>query len=112
MAVSTIPRSPKNKKHKDDRHDAGIVLREMCNPASDVSCVWVPDPEVEGARDLARAADTAAKIVKSAKQRGSMLLLKHGFVWNERSLGGNLKKTWTPAWRKRALSRDLGDPLS
>ena len=73
MAVSTLPRSPKNKRHKDDRHDAGVVLREMCNPASDVSYVWVPDPEVEGARDLARAADTAARAVRSAKQRGCML---------------------------------------
>ena len=112
MAVSTIPRSPKNRKHKDDRHDAGVVLREMCNPASDVSYVWIPDPEVEGARDLARAADTAAKAVRSAKQRGSMLLLKHGFVWNERTERGNLKATWTPAWRKWALACDLGDPMS
>ena len=112
MAVSTLPRSPKNRRHKDDRHDAGVVLREMCNPASDVSYVWVPDPEVEGARDLARAADTAKKEVKSAKQRCAMLLVKHGFVWNERTPTGNLKATWTPAWRKWALSLDLGDPMS
>jgi transposase len=112
MAVSTLPRSPKNRRHKDDRHDAGVVLREMCNPASDVSYVWVPDPEVEGARDLARAADTARKEVKSAKQRCAMLLVKHGFAWNERTPGGKLKKTWTPAWRKWARSCDLGDPMS
>ena len=112
MAVSTIPRSPKNRKHKDDRHDAGVVLREMCNPASDVSYVWVPDPEVEGARDLARAADSASRVVRSAKQRGCMLLVKHGFVWNERTESGNLKKTWTPAWKKWARSCDLGDPMS
>ena len=112
MAVSTLPRSPKNKRHKDDRHDAAVVLREMCNPASDVSYVWVPDPEVEGARDLARAADTARREVRSAKQRVGMLLVKHGHVWNERTPAGNLKATWTPAWRKWALSRDLGDPMS
>lgn len=112
MAVSTIPRSPKDRKHKDDRHDAAVVLREMCNPAGDVSYVWVPDPEVEGARDLARAADAARRAVRSAKQRGSMLLLKHGFVWNERTPAGSLRKTWTPAWRKWALSCDLGDPMS
>jgi transposase len=112
MAVSTLPRSPKNRRHKDDRHDAGVVLREMCNPASDVSYVWVPGPEVEGARDLARAAETASREVRSAKQRGCMLLIKHGFVWNERTPGGNLKKTWTPAWKKWARSCDLGDPTS
>lgn len=112
VAVSTLPRSPKNRRHKDDRHDAGIVLREMCNSASDVSYVWVPDPEVEGARDLARAAATAKKEVKAAKQRCSMLLVKHGLVWNERTPAGNLRATWTPAWRKWALSHDLGDPMS
>lgn len=112
VAVSTLPRSPKDRRHKDDRHDAGVVLREMCNPASDVSYVWVPDPEVEGARDLARAAGAARKAVKSAKQRVGMLLLKHGFAWNERTPRGNLKKTWTQAWREWALSRDLGDPAS
>jgi transposase len=41
-----------------------------------------------------------------------MLLIKHGFVWNERTPTGNLKATWTPAWRKWALSCDLGDPMS
>lgn len=112
MAVSTIPRSPKDRRHKDDRRDAGVVLREMANPASDVSYVWVPDPEVEGARDLARAADAARREVRSAKQRASMLLVKHGFVWNERTPAGNLRKTWTPEWRKWALSLDLGDGLS
>lgn len=112
VAVSTLPRSPKDKRHKDDRHDAGVVLREICNPASDVSYVWVPDPEVEGARDLARAADAASQAVRSAKQRVGSLLLKHGHVWNERTPRGALKKTWTPTWREWARSRDLGDPLS
>ncbi|WP_283170019.1 IS110 family transposase [Curtanaerobium respiraculi] len=112
MAVPALPRSPKNRRHKDDKHDAGVVLREMCNPASDVSYVWVPDTEVEGARDLARAADAASRTVRSAKQRGCMLLVKHGFVWNERTASGNLKKTWTPSWKKWARSCDLGDPLS
>ena len=84
-----------------------MVLREVCNPAGDVSYAWVPDPEVEGARDLARAADAASRVVRSAKQRGCMLLIKHGFVWNERTPSGNLKKTWTPAWRKWACSCDL-----
>ena len=77
-----------------------------------MSYVWVPDPEVEGARDLARAADAAKKGVRSAKQRVGMLLVKHGLVWNERTPTGNLKATWTPAWRKWALSLDLGDPMS
>lgn len=112
MAVSTLPRSPKNRRHKDDRHDAGVVLREMCNPASDVSYAWVPDPEVEAARDLARAAAAASRGVRSAKHRACMLLLKHGFAWNERTPAGNLRATWTQAWRKWALSRDLGDPAS
>lgn len=42
----------------------------------------------------------------------SSLLLKHGFVWNERTPRGALRKTWAPAWREWARSRGLGDPLS
>ena len=112
VAVSTMPRSPRDRRHKNDRRDAAVVLREMCNPASDVSYVWVPDPQTEGARDLARAADAAARDVRSARQRVSMLLLKHGFAWCERTPSGNLRKTWTREWRRWALSRDLGDALS
>ena len=112
VAVSTMPRSPRDRRHKNDRRDAAVVLREMCNPASDVSYVWVPDPQTEGARDLARAADAAARDVRSARQRVSMLLLKHGFAWCERTPSGNLRRTWTREWRRWALSRDLGDALS
>ena len=112
MAASTISRSPKDRRHKDDRRDAGVVLREMCNPASGASYVWVPDPEVEGARDLARAADAARREVRAAKQRCAMLLVKHGLVWYERAESGRLKGTWTRAWREWASSRDLGDPAS
>ncbi|WP_154054291.1 IS110 family transposase [Olsenella uli] len=56
VAVSTLLRSPEDRRHKNDPHDAGVLLREMCNPASDMSLVWVPPTEVEGARDLARPA--------------------------------------------------------
>lgn len=95
VAVSTLPRSPKDRRHKNDPHDAGVLLREMCNPASDMSLVWVPPKDVEGARDLARAAAKASKEARSAKQRCSMLLLKHGFAWNERTaVGGRLKKVF------------------
>lgn len=112
IAVSTLPRSPKDKRHKNDSHDAGVVLREMCNPAADMSLVWIPPAEVEGARDLARAASMAAKEARAAKQRCAMLLLKHGFAWNERAASGRLKKTWGVEYRKWARSLDLGDPMS
>lgn len=112
VAVSTLPRSPKDKMHKDDKRDAGVLLREMCNPAGDASLVWVPGPEVEGARDLARAAWGATLEVKSAKQRVGSLLLRHGFVWNERTPTGRPKAVWGKEWREWARKADLGDPLS
>ncbi|MDI9589789.1 MAG: transposase [Acidobacteriota bacterium] len=40
-----------------------------------------------------------------------MPLVKHGLIWSEGTPSGSLRKAWTPAWRKRAPSCDLGGPL-
>ena len=52
----------------------------------------MPDAECEAMRDLARAQVAA---VKRAKQQASALLLRHGYVWNEKTASSrSLKKTW------------------
>ena len=112
MAVSTLPRSSKDRRRKNDRRDARVVLGEMCNPASKVSYAWVPDRETEGARDLARAAYKASRATVAAKLKVESLLLKHGFAWNDLTPAGNLRGTWTQGYRKWARTRDLGDELS
>lgn len=111
-AVSTLPRSPKDRRRKNDRRDAGVILGEMCNRASKVSWCWVPDREVEGARDLARACAASSRLVVQQKQKISALLLKHGAVWNEKTPTGRRKSTWTREHRAWVASADLGDPLS
>ena len=112
IAVTTLPRSSRDRRHKNDKADAGVILSEIWNPASKVSYVWVPDRDVEGARDLVRAADAASRAVRAKKQKIQALLLKHGFVWNEKTPSGRPKGVWTVAYRKWVRSADLGDPLS
>ena len=100
IAVSTLARSPKDRKAKCDRHDAKVILREVLNPLATYSTVWVPDAPTEAERDLARAYRDAADACKRAKQKLTSFLLCRGHVWNERTAKGNLKKTFTREWWK------------
>lgn len=94
IAVSTLPRSTRDRQQKCDKLDAKSILREITNPMSDYSTVWVPDPEVEAARDLARLCDDAVNATKRAKQQLLAFLLRHGHVWNEKTKTGSRKKAW------------------
>ena len=107
-AATSIPKSPKNNRHKNDRNDASILLREMPSPASDISYVWIPDRETEGARDLVRAYTSPATLVSSRRRRIAAFLLRHGCVWNERTSSGRLKSTHTATYRAWVASCDLG----
>ena len=110
IAISTLPRSAKDRQGKCDKLDAKVILREIMNPLSDCSVVWLPDVEVEAARDLARARQDAVKAVKSAKQKVSSLLLRYHFVWNEKTPTGKLKKAWRGDYRKWLDKIALPDP--
>lgn len=110
IAVSTLPRSAKDRLGKCDKLDARVILRAIVNPAPDCSRVWIPDAETEGARDLSRARQDAAKAVKSAKQRVTSLLLRHGFVWDERTPSGGRKKAWGREFRRWLGAIELPDP--
>lgn len=112
IAVSSIARSDEDKKLKNDRRDAARVLSELLNPESQISAVWVPDTECEAARDLVRCTLDAVKAMKSSKQHVSSMLLRHGYVWNERTAAGNLKATWTRGYVKWAKSADMGEPAA
>ena len=43
IAVSTLPKSAKDKKQKCDKRDARAIRREIANPDAGYSVVWVPD---------------------------------------------------------------------
>jgi transposase len=94
IAVSTIARSTDDQQRKTDRKDAKRLLSELVAPHSSLSAVWLPSDECEGMRDLLRACADASGALRRSKQQLSSLLLRHGWVWNEKTASGNLKATW------------------
>ena len=110
IAVSTLPKSQRDRKRKCDRLDARAIRREICNPDSDYSVVWVPDERTEAERDLCRAYRTAVDTCRQARQRLRMFLLRHGHVWDERTKTGNLKKAWTRDFTKWLDSISFDQP--
>lgn len=95
IAVSTLPRSGKDRKQKCDKLDARAIRREIANPDSAHSVVWIPDERTEAERDLVRCYRVAVDSAKQAKQRLLMFLMRRGLVWNERTKSGKPKKAWT-----------------
>ncbi|MBR5259224.1 MAG: IS110 family transposase [Eggerthellaceae bacterium] len=94
IAVSTLPRSTRDRQQKCDKLDARTILREITNPMSDYTIVWVPDRETEAARDLARLCADAVNATKRAKQQLQAFLLRHGHVWNAKTSTGKRKRAW------------------
>ncbi|MBQ1242203.1 MAG: IS110 family transposase [Oscillospiraceae bacterium] len=111
IAVTSIARSNDDKRRKTDKRDAGRILSEILSPKRSFSVVWVPDPECEAARDLARARHDAAMALTRAKLQTTALLLRHGFVWNEKTPAGNLKSTWRGDFDAWIAKIDLGDDV-
>lgn len=112
VAVSTLPRSQRDRASKCDRLDARSILREMANPMRSYSCAWVPPSEVEAARDLCRLRQQASDDVRRARQRLLSFLLRRGHAWCERTRAGGLRKPSGRALSEWLDSIDLGDPVS
>jgi transposase len=109
VAVSSIARSTDDRQRKTDRTDARRLLSELLSPMPTYTTVWMPDTECEAARDLARARADAVLAAKRSKQQTAALLLRHGFVWNEKTATGNRKKTWGREYRAWVDRIDLGE---
>ena len=112
IAVSTLAKSDKAKKSKCDKLDAKSILAAILNPMSEHTCVWCPDEETEGARDLARMRDEAAQALKRARQQLLALLLRHGHVWNEKTATGKPKAKWGRDFMRWLDGIELGDSCS
>ena len=95
IAITTLPRSEKDKRKKCDKIDAGVILREITNPFPSYSIVRIPNVETEAHKDLIRSYKSTASDLSSAKQELISYLLKYGYVWNERNSKGALKSKWT-----------------
>lgn len=106
-AVSKMSKPAADRSRKTDRRDARFLAVQLALGV--VTEVHVPDPECEGARDLARALADARDDAVRAKQRLSKFLLRHGHVYDERNAAGQRRNRWTRdfwAWVGRI---DLGD---
>ena len=112
IAITTLPRSEKEKKGKCDKLDAKSILGAIMNPMSTHTTVWVPDPDVEGARDLARHYHDAVKSFKRVKQQLLSFLLRHGYVWNEKTKTGRPKAKWQGDFMKWLNAIRLEDELA
>ena len=104
IAVTSIPRSTEDKRLKDDRRDAQALLEAVTAPSCKCKTVYIPSEESEAARDLCRAYYDMVLATKRMKMQFSAMLLRHGFVWNERTPKGNLRPTWTRDYIKWAKS--------
>lgn len=112
IAVSSIPRSTKDKAFKDDKRDANALLEALLSPNSRLRIVFVPSEECEAARDLVRAYVDALVASKRAKQQLQAMLLRHGYVWDERTASGRLRRTWTKDYIRWISSIKLGEQAS
>lgn len=101
-AVSKMIKPAADKRRKNDRKDAEFLARMLS--VGNVVEVWVPDDEVEAARDLSRALEDAREEVVRSKQMLSKFLLRHGLVFDEKTPTGKRKGNWTAdhwAWMRR-----------
>lgn len=110
IAVSSIPRSARDRAFKDDRNDAASLLDALAAPETRCRVVWLPSEGQEAAKDLVRALDDAVDACRRSKQRLSSFLLRHGHVWDERTRSGALRATWTRAYVEWARRAALADP--
>ncbi len=92
IAISTLARSTKDKQSKCDKLDAKAILREIVNPLSSYSRVFIPTPTQEGERTLCRLYMQAKREAIRAKQHLSSFLMQIGYVWNEKTKTGRRKK--------------------
>lgn len=106
-AVSKMNKPAADRSRKTDRRDARFLAVQLALGV--VAEVHVPDAECEGARDLTRALADARDDAVRAKQRLSKFLLRHGFVYDERTPTGRPKGRWTRDFWAWVGGIDLGD---
>lgn len=94
IAVSSIPRSIKEKNTKDDFVDAKSLLCAIQAQPNTLSCVYIPSVEAEDARDLIRRYHSVSKNLRREKQALNAFLLRHGITYNKKTKTGKPAKLW------------------
>ena len=99
IAPSKTPR-PSGDRHKSDRRDTDLLLRQLM--AGALTPITVPSATLEAARDLARAREQVRVDLMRCRHRLSKLLLRHGRVWD--------RSAWTKAHREWLGSQVFAHP--
>ena len=102
IAPGKTPRGPSDRV-KTDRKDAELLARLLL--AGSLRRVVVPPPEVEAAREMARAHDACRRDLMSARHRVSKMLLRHGRVYAKST-------TWTAEHRRWLSVQQFDEPAS
>jgi transposase len=79
-AISKLAK-PSGDKVKTDKRDAQFLARQLA--AGNIVEVWVPDEEMEGARDIARAYESISESLKVVKQRLSAMCIRYGLRYEK-----------------------------
>ena len=94
-AVSKMQRPAADKRKKNDRNDAEFLARQLM--AHNIVEVFVPDEETEAARNLSRLGRYNQDFSTFLFHRLTHLLIRWGYVWDERTPEGRRRGTWTRA---------------
>lgn len=94
-AVSKMQKPAADKRRKNDRNDAEFLARQLL--AHNIVEVFVPDEQTEGARSLSRLLEDLRDDLTRAKHRLTHLLIRWGWVWDEKGPDGKRRGTWTRA---------------
>ncbi len=103
IAPSKTPR-PSGDRHKSDRRDTDLLLRQLM--AGALTAVAVPSATFEAARDLARAREQVRLDLMRCRHRLSKLLLRHGRVW-DRTAWSKVHRQWLGAQRFEHQNTEL-----
>ncbi len=101
IAPSLVPKRASDR-IKTDRRDC-LRLAE-CSRAGDLRAVWVPDPEDEAMRDLARAREDAVNSRTQARHQLKAFLLRHDVRY------GAGKTSWSKSFYRWLGTLNFGAP--
>lgn len=83
LAPTGIPKTKKERKRKDDKRDAKMILQTLKGhilAGNELPSVWVPDHQTRDDREIVRGRGDAADTVTRLKTRINMLLKRTGVV--------------------------------
>jgi transposase len=100
-----IPTSDKQRTTKSDRIDSDKLAQAL--RAESLTPIWIPDPELEGDRELVRYRLRLQDDLRSVRNQIKMRLYKHGI-----EMPSELEKSWSAKFRAWLSTAPLQTPES